>query len=253
MRNVMAYVTPDQTAKTVSNFLWQGYILIFRVLAKLRSDQWANFESNIISKLCELMAIQKARTLPYHPQTNGQVEQAHQMLMQMIGRLGKDWKADWPKHLPELVHAYNSTRLAVTRYSPHYLMFGWLLCLPINFYFPTIMSTEKHQHVNHYITDLCEWLHKAFKEAQAHSTSEAERQRKYYDHKANAMLLEPDDLVLAKADTYKGRRKMKDCWEEEPYKVECQIAEGVPSYLMKNQQTRHSQVLHQNWLPLITP
>ena len=29
MRHVMAYVTPDQTAKTVAKFLWQGYILIF--------------------------------------------------------------------------------------------------------------------------------------------------------------------------------------------------------------------------------
>ena len=32
------------------------------------------------------------------------------------------------------------------------------------------------------------------------------------------------DLVLAKADAYKGRRKVKDQWEMEPYKLECQIA-----------------------------
>ena len=78
------------------------------------------------------------------------------------------------------------------------------------------MSTEKkHQCVNHYITDLCEWLHKAFKEVQAQSTSEAEWQRWYYDCKANAISLEPGDLVLAKADAYKGRRKVKDQLEEE--------------------------------------
>ena len=65
-RHVMAYVTLDQTAKPVARFLWQGYILIFGTLAKLLSDQGANFESNI-SELCELMGIQKARTLPYHP------------------------------------------------------------------------------------------------------------------------------------------------------------------------------------------
>ena len=94
------------------------------------------------------------------------------------------------------------------------------------------MSTEKHQHVNHYVADLCEWLHKAFKEAQAQSTSEAERQRWYYDHKANAISLEPGSLVLAKPDTYNGRRK------EEPYEVECRIAEGIPSYLIKNQSMR---------------
>ena len=44
--------------------------------------------------------------------------------MWMIGKLSKDQKADWPKHLPELVHAYNSMRLAITGYSLHYLMFG---------------------------------------------------------------------------------------------------------------------------------
>ena len=52
MRHIMAYVTPDQTSKTVSKFLWQGYISIFGALAKLLSDQVATFESNIISDLC---------------------------------------------------------------------------------------------------------------------------------------------------------------------------------------------------------
>ena len=175
------------------------------------------------------------------------------MLMQMIGKLGKDWKTDWHKHLPELVHAHNSMTLAIIGYSSHYLMFGWWVCLPIDFYFPTIVSTEKHQHVNHYVADICEWLHKAFKEVQAQSTSEAERQRWYYDHKANAISLELGDLVLDKADIKKGRRKVKDWWEEEPYEMECRITEGIPSYLMKNQWTGCSQVLHWNWLLLIIP
>ena len=47
----------------------------------------------------------------------------------MIRRSGKDWKADWAKHLSKLVHAYNSMRLAVTRYSLHYLMF-WVMTVP---------------------------------------------------------------------------------------------------------------------------
>ena len=63
MIQIMLYVTPDQTAKTVAKCLWQAYILIIGALAKLLSDWGANFESNIISELCELMGIQKARTL----------------------------------------------------------------------------------------------------------------------------------------------------------------------------------------------
>ena len=84
------------------------------------------------------------------------------------------------------------------------------------------------------------------------STSEAERQKLYCDRKANAISLETGDLVLAKAGAYRGRTKVKDQWEEEPYKVESQVVEGIPSYLMKNQQTGCSWVLHSNWLFLIT-
>ena len=120
-------------------------------------NSWgANFESNVIRELCEVMGKWKVKTSPYHAQTNGQVEWAHQTLMHMIGKLSKDQKVDWMRHLPEWVHAYNSMRSAITRYSPHYLMFGCQPCLPIDFYFPTIRGMKEHQHVDHYIADLCE-------------------------------------------------------------------------------------------------
>ena len=135
-KHVMAYMTPSQLQKTVDKLLWQGYVSIFGTLAKLLSNWGANFESNIIRQLCKLMGIYKVRTLPYHAQTNGQEKQAHQMLMHMIVKLSKDQKADWLKHLPELVHAYNSMKWAITGYSPHYFMFRCQPCLPINFYFP---------------------------------------------------------------------------------------------------------------------
>ena len=128
---------------------------------------------------------------------------------------------DWCKHLPELVHAYNSTRLAITGYSPDYLMFEPQLCLSINSYFPMMKATEKHQHVDSYIAKLHEQLQEAFKEVQMQSMSEAERQEQYYYRKAYTISLEPGHLVLTKANAYKGKRKVKDWWEEEPYKVEC--------------------------------
>ena len=105
------------------------------------------------------MGLWKVRTSPYHAQTNRQVEQAHQMPMCMLQKLSKDWTADWPKHLPELVHTYNSMRLAITGYSPHYLMFRCQPCLPIYFYFPMIRGTENTGMLTtkllHYVND-CE-------------------------------------------------------------------------------------------------
>ena len=66
------------------------------------------------------------------------------------------------------------------------------------------------------------------------SMPEAETQKWYYDRKANATSLEQGDLVLSKANAYRGGRKVKDQLEEELYEVECQFAEGIPSDLMKN-------------------
>ena len=112
---------------------------------------------------------------------------------------------------------------------------------------------KKHQHVDHYFAELCEQLWETFKEAQVQSTSEAERQKWHYDRKANAISLEQGDLVLAKTSPYRGRRNVKDQWEEELFELEHQVAEGIPSYLMRNQWKGCSGVLDLNQLFLITP
>ena len=107
--HIIVYVTPNQTAKTVAKFLYQGYISIFRVPARLLSNWGANFMSSITDKMCTLLGMKKLKTMPYHPQTNELVERSHQTIMQMIRKLGEDKKADWPGHLAEIVQAYNAT------------------------------------------------------------------------------------------------------------------------------------------------
>ena len=142
MKHIMAYVTPDQTAKTVAKFLYQGYISIFGAPARLLSNQGANFTNNISDKLCMVLGMKKLQTSLYHSQMNRLVERSHQTIMPMIGKLVEDQKANWPGHLAEIVHAYNATQSTVMGYSPHYLMFGQRPRLPVDFYFPTFRSTE---------------------------------------------------------------------------------------------------------------
>ena len=141
-KHILAYVTPNQTAKTLTKFLYGGCISIFGAPARLLSDRGTSFTSSIIEELCKILGIQWLWTMPYHPHTNGLVERSHQTIMCMIGKLGEDKKADWPSHLAEIVYAYNATQSTVTGYSPHYLMFGWWPRLPVDFIFPTISSNE---------------------------------------------------------------------------------------------------------------
>ena len=55
---VLAYVTPDQTTKTIAKFLYGGFISIFGTPARLLSDRGTSFTSSIIWELCGILGIQ---------------------------------------------------------------------------------------------------------------------------------------------------------------------------------------------------
>ena len=102
---------------------------------KIISDQGLNFESELIANLCEVAGVQKLRTTPYHPQTNGQCERFNSTLLNMLGTLTPEQKKDWKIYVPAMVHAYNCTRNTATGYSPYYLLFGREPRLPIDLEF----------------------------------------------------------------------------------------------------------------------
>ena len=91
-RYMLAVVTRDQTVKTITKVLYERFIVVFGVPAKLLSNHSANFTSTLVEELCGVFGIKKCCTTAYHVQSNGQVERFHQTLFQMIGTLGKDKK-----------------------------------------------------------------------------------------------------------------------------------------------------------------
>ena len=86
-----------------------------------------------------------------------------------------------------------------------------------------------------YVVSVRDRLRSTLQEAQAQSTVEAHQQNWYYNRKIGMVNLKPGDLVLVKADAWKGKRKIKDRWEEETWEVVCQIMADVPSYEVTNQ------------------
>ena len=76
-KHVLAYVPPDQTAKTMAKFLYGGCISMFGAPSRLLSDRGASFTSSVIEELCKILGIKQLWTTPYHPQTNGLVERLH--------------------------------------------------------------------------------------------------------------------------------------------------------------------------------
>ena len=56
-KHMLAYVTPDQTAKAITKVLYRGYISIFGAQARLLSDRGASFMSNVIEEMCKILGI----------------------------------------------------------------------------------------------------------------------------------------------------------------------------------------------------
>ena len=253
---VVAYVVKDQTARTATETLRNGYFGLFGAPAYLVSDQGKAFTGHVITHLCELYGVQKLRTSPYHAQTNGQVEHMNQMIIHMISKLEEDRKACWSEHLPELLLAYNATHSAVTRYSPYYLLFGRRPRIPIDYLFPTLRDSPHQTKMEVSAAAMQKRLKEAFTMARCLTSEEVARQCCYYDRKAGADALQPGDIVMVCTNGFVGKRKVKDQWEDKGFIVESQL-EDWPVYKVKcptsdDRQKPKYRILHRNCLLLIT-
>ena len=70
-----------------------------------------------------------------------------------------------------------------------------------------------------YVASVRDRLRSGLWEVQAQSTVEAHQQKWYYERKIGAVNLKPGDLVLVKVDAWRGKRKIKDRWNEETWEV----------------------------------
>ena len=62
--------TAEQTAKAAVDQFFSRFGTPFQIF----TDQGRNFDSNLFTEMCKVLEIHKARTTPYRPSSNGQVE-----------------------------------------------------------------------------------------------------------------------------------------------------------------------------------
>ena len=168
----------------------------------------------------------------------------------MIGKLLRDKKVQWEQHLLELLEAYNSTRLVVTGYLPHYLMFERCPRLPVDYYFLTVSAYEDSHQMPAYVTEVRTRFKEAYTEAHLQTNCEAKKQKRYYDQATSTAQLVPGGIVLMKNDAYQGKHKVKDRWSETEYVVVCQVTDGIPAYEVKDE-VGNVKTIHCNWLILV--
>uniref|UniRef100_A0AAV2LKB0 ribonuclease H n=1 Tax=Knipowitschia caucasica TaxID=637954 RepID=A0AAV2LKB0_KNICA len=119
-----AYALPDQEAETVADTLLEGMFSRFGTPDIIHSDQGRNFESRVFAALCDRLNLQKTRTTPLHPQSDGLVERFNRTMQQQLAILTAAHQRDWDKHIPLVLMAYRSAVQNSTNCTPALLMLG---------------------------------------------------------------------------------------------------------------------------------
>ena len=99
-------------------------------------------------------------------------------------------------------------------------------------------------------------LKEAFAVARHLTSEEAAKQCHYYERKAEAVALQPGDIVMVHTDGFVGKQKVKDQWEDGGFIVESQL-EDWPVYRVKcltsdDKRKPKYWILYQNHLLLVT-
>ena len=126
---------PNQEAITVANILVTEVVSRFGVPVSIHSDQGRNFESSLSAEMCSLLGVEKTRTTPLHPESDGMVERFNRTLEAQLSMFVDKNHRDWDMLVPLMTMAYRSAVHDTTGYTPARLLFGREMRLPIDLAF----------------------------------------------------------------------------------------------------------------------
>jgi len=195
MKWVEAFLTADQRADTVAKLLDEHVVCRHGVPEELLSDRGANFLSELISDVCNLLGMRKINTSGYHPQTDGLVEKFNSTLIHMIAKCCELRQHDWDEHLPYLLFAYRSSIQESTRESPFHLLYGRDPRLPTE----TVLSKPESPYqidVEDYRSELVTRMSLAWRLAKERIERAQKAQKTQYDHHATDVKLRVGDRVM---------------------------------------------------------
>ena len=75
-----AFAVPDQRADTIAKLFVEHVVCRHGMPEELLSDRGANFLSDLIKNVCDILGVKKINTSGYHPQTDGLVEKFNSTL-----------------------------------------------------------------------------------------------------------------------------------------------------------------------------
>ncbi len=228
--------------ETATNFL--KIIRDVGIPNQILTDQGSNFMSRVVKHVTDKFAINRIRTSPYHPESNGQLERFHSTLKSVI-RKCIDNERNWPDVLDLAIFYLRNMPHRISGYTPFELHYGLET--------PHILATLKSfwtdpgkqpVNVTQYMSDLQNNLNTVLQSMSVRMNEARLREREKRDG-GTLRTFADGSLVLWKTP---GLGKAFATSWEGPYKVVSQVTPVTYKVSWKDGTKTHYKVIHINQL-----
>ena len=141
------------------------------------------------------LEIEKTRTTAFRPQSNAVIERMNRTLQNMLAKCVNDEQNNWSTQLPYVMTAYRTSVHESTGYTPHFLVYGQEICLPIDFMYP---SPNDHlpSSTNEFVSARKLAFQKAYESARSILNQSQKRRNALYNRKVHGPLYQGGQKVL---------------------------------------------------------
>jgi transposase InsO family protein len=185
----------------------------FGVPNSIITDNGSQFTGIKFLEFCDKYHIHVDWAAVAHPQTNGQVERANDMILQglkprIFDRLNKTGRK-WLQELPVVVWSLRTTPSRATGFTPFFLVYGTEVVLPTDLEYgsPRVKSYDEGTN-QRACKDSLDQLDEARTMALIHSARYQQALRRYQARKIRRRDFDEGDLVLRLRQDNRGRHKL---------------------------------------------
>ncbi len=231
------------TSKSVMEGLWSIFART-SIPERILTDQSSQFCSKVMKEMCEWLGIEKVRTAPYHPETNGCVERMHGTLKAILGKCMEE-KVDWVGQVNFVLFVLRQMPHADSGFSPFDLVYGFRVRTPLDALYHGLFEVDSSK------LNVCDWVMKMaermdiMRDCAALKMAKGRESRMRYLNKGSKLReFEDGSLVLYRVPGLSC--KLADSWEG-PYKVLAKLGE-VNYRICKVNSEKQAKVIHVNCL-----
>ncbi len=211
----------------------------------LHSDQGRNFESQVMSELCKLMGIEKTRTTPLNPKSDGFIERFNRTIVNVVSSLldPQRYQKDWDEVLPYAMMAYRSSVQESTGETPYVMTYGEEMTLPMDLFNVPNDPDQDADLTTDYAQKLRHRLRAAHNKAREVLKQAGRRQKRNYDKKAESKSYQVGSFVWLHNEVRRRGMcpKLQFKWEG-PYLVLKKLSDVV--YRIQRTQQAKPKVVH---------